>query len=215
VSVQKLLLEQVTNLTTGNFKDWLIPAVVTDYKMNQMIQFESNKVRADAFVDAFVWNISWKDYLNEINTLESMTKQDVQTFCATYFKNNYVTVYKEKGIDSTIQKVPKPIISSVSVNRESQSDFYKEVFKTPSPIIKPVFVNFETEITQSKVKNFPILYKQNKENGLFVQQYKWDLGKVVDPKYSFMLSYLNYLGTKTLTADQLQEAFYLKFQETS
>jgi zinc protease len=208
VSVQKLLLEQITNLTTGNFKDWLIPAVVTDYKMNKMIQFESNKVRADAFVDAFVWNISWKDYLNEINTMESMTKQDVQTFCATYFKNNYVTVYKEKGVDTSIQKVPKPIISSVSVNRESQSAFYKEVFKTPSPIIKPVFVNFDKEITQAKVKNFPILYKQNKENGLFVQQYKWDLGKVVDPKYSFMLSYLNFLGTKTLTADQLQEAFY-------
>lgn len=207
-SVEKLLVDQITNLTTGNFKDWLIPAVINDYKMNQMLQFESNKVRADAFVSAFVWDISWKDYLNEINTLESMTKQDVQTFCATYFKNNYVTVFKKKGLDTSIQKVPKPIISSVSVNRESQSDFYKAVFKTLSPVINPVFVNFDKEITLSTIKNFPVLYKQNNENSLFIQQYKWNLGKVIDPNYSFMLSYLNFLGTKNLTAEQLQEAFY-------
>lgn len=207
-AVQELLLKQMNNLITGNFKDWLIPAVVNDYKMNEMVQFESNKVRADAFVDAFVWNISWKDYLNEINTLETMTKQDVQAFCSMYFKNNFITVFKRKGVDASIQKVPKPIISSVPVNRESQSAFYKEVFKTPSPIIQPVFVNFDKEITLSKIKNLPILYKQNKENSLFIQQYKWDLGKMPSPRYSFMLTYLNYLGTDKYTAEQLQEEFY-------
>ncbi|WP_018342568.1 M16 family metallopeptidase [Cytophaga aurantiaca] len=206
--VQKLLLSQIENLKTGNFKDWLIPAVVNDYKMSSMMQYESNRVRADAFVDAFVWGISWKDYINEINTLQSITKQQVQDFSTTYFTTNYVTIYKRKGVDSTILKVPKPIISAVPVNRDSQSDFYKEVFKTPSPVINPVYVDYAKEVTTSSIKYFPVLYKQNKENTLFTQQYKWDLGRMSSPEYALMLSYLNYLGTKTYTAEQLQEEFY-------
>ena len=207
-AVEALLIEQINNLKTGNFKDWLIPAVVNDYKMSSMMQFESNRARADAFVDAFIWGISWKDYISEINTLESMTKQQVQDFSTKYFQNNYVTVFKRKGIDTTIQKVPKPVISSVPVNRDSQSDFYIAVFKTPSPVIKPVYVDYAKEVTTSKIKAFPILYKQNTENSLFTQQYKWDLGKMPSPIYSLMLTYLNYLGTDTYTAEQLQEEFY-------
>ena len=207
-AVEALLLQQITNLKTGNFKDWLIPAVVNDYKTSTMTQFESNKARADAFVDAFVWGISWKDYINEINILQSITKQQVQDFATAYFQNNYVTVFKRKGVDSTIQKVPKPIISSVPVNRDSQSDFYKEVFKTPSPVIKPVYLDYAKELTASTIGVFPALYKQNKENALFTQQYKWDLGKMPDPQNNLMLSYLNYLGTDKYTAEQLQEEFY-------
>ncbi|HSY62128.1 MAG TPA: insulinase family protein, partial [Cytophaga sp.] len=207
-AVQALLLQQIENLKVGNFKDWLIPAVVNDYKMSSMMQYESNRVRADAFVDAFIWGISWKDYISEINTLESMTKQQVQDFSTNYFQNNYTTIFKRKGVDTTIQKVPKPVISSVPVNRDSQSDFYIAVFKTPSPVIKPVYVDYVKEVTASKVKSFPVLYKQNKENSLFTQQYKWDLGKMISPRYSLMLTYLNYLGTNTYTAEQLQEEFY-------
>lgn len=207
-AVEALLIEQITNLKTGNFKDWLIPAVINDYKMSSMMQFESNRARADAFVDAFVWGISWKDYISEINTLESMTKQQVQDFSSKYFTTNYVTVFKRKGVDTTIQKVPKPIISSVPVNRDLQSDFYIAVFKTPSPIIKPVYIDYAKELTTSTVKSFPILYKQNMENTLFTQQYKWDLGRMVSPQYALMLNYLNYLGTDMYTAEQLQEEFY-------
>ncbi len=207
-AVQALLLQQITNLKTGNFKDWLIPAVVNDYKTSTMKQFESNKARADAFVDAFVWGISWKDYINEINTLQSITKQQVQEFATTHFQNNYVTVFKRKGVDSTIQKVPKPVISSVPVNRDSQSEFYIKIFKTQSPVIKPVYLNYAKEVTTSTIGVFPVLYKQNTENALFTQQYKWDLGKMPDPQNSLMLSYLNYLGTDKYTAEQLQEEFY-------
>ena len=207
-AVEALLIEQITNLKTGNFKDWLIPAVINDYKMSSMMQFESNRARADAFVDAFVWGISWKDYISEINTLESMTKQQVQDFSSKYFTTNYVTLFKRKGVDTTIQKVPKPIISSVPVNRDLQSDFYIAVFKTPSPIIKPVYIDYAKELTTSTVKSFPILYKQNMENTLFTQQYKWDLGRMVSPQYALMLNYLNYLGTDMYTAEQLQEEFY-------
>jgi zinc protease len=207
-SLEPLLLAQINNLKTGMFADWLIPAVVNDYKMSTMVQYESNRARADAFVDAFVWGISWKDYISEINTLERMTKLDVQNFCSTYFKSNYVVVFKRKGVDTTIQKVPKPIISSVPVNRDSQSDFYKEVFKIPSPVIAPVYIDYAKEVTVSTIGTSPVLYKQNIENGLFTLQYKWDLGKKYDPMYGLLSTYLNYLGSKTHSADQLKEAFY-------
>ncbi len=207
-SLEPLLLAQINNLKAGLFADWLIPAVVNDYKTSIMTQYESNRARADAFVDAFVWGISWKDYISEINTLEHITKQDVQNFCSTYFNSNYAVIFKRKGVDTTIQKVPKPIISSVPVNRDSQSDFYKAVFKTPSPVIKPVYIDYSKEVTVSTIGASPVLYKQNTENSLFTIQYKWNLGKKYDPMYGLMTNYLNYLGSSKYSAEQLKEAFY-------
>ncbi|HSY75509.1 MAG TPA: insulinase family protein, partial [Bacteroidia bacterium] len=206
--LEAILLKQIDELKFGHFDEWLIKAVVNDYKMSTMQAYESNKNRADAFVDAFIWGIEWNQYLEEINTLEKMTKADIQQFCITNFNTNYVVVYKKKGTDISIQKVPKPKISTVSVNRDSQSEFYKKVFSTPSPVLLPVFLDYSKEISQDAIKTLPILYKMNKENTLFTQEYIWTLPRKYDPTYNLMVSYVNYLGSETFTPEALKEEFY-------
>ena len=206
--LEAILLKQIDELKFGHFEDWLIKAVVNDYKMSTMISYESNKARADAFVDAFIWGIDWNKYLEEINTLEKITKADIQKFCIDNFTQNYVVVYKKKGTDISIQKVPKPKISSVSVNRDSQSDFYKKVFSTPSPELLPVFLDYSKEITKDAIKTLPVLYKKNNENALFTVEYTWTLARKYDPVYNLMVSYVNYLGSETQTPEKLKEEFY-------
>ncbi|MBC7450766.1 MAG: insulinase family protein, partial [Cytophagales bacterium] len=206
--LEPLLLNQISELKHGNFDEWLVKAVVNDYKMSTMLQYESNRARADAFVDAFIWGLDWKDYLEDVNTFQKMTKADIQQFCTHYFSSNYVVVYKRKGVDSTIQKVLKPKISAVPVNRESQSEFYKKIFSIPSPALLPVFVDYKKEITKDSIKTLPLLYKKNTENGLFTLQYSWTLDRKYDPIYGLMVTYLDYLGSSSHSAEQLKEEFY-------
>ncbi|MBX9852408.1 MAG: insulinase family protein [Cytophagaceae bacterium] len=207
--VKDLLLVQLDSVKQGRFGEWLIKAVINDYKIYKMREFESNRARADAFVDAFIWRQSWEDYISEIEKLESISKEDIVKFARENFKDNYVVVYKRIGVDTTIQKVPKPKISPVSVNREMQSDFYKQVMSKPSDSIAPVFVDYTKDIQKFTMKNkIPVNYIQNKENEIFQLSYVWDAGKDTDPRLALAVSYIDFLGTDDMSAEDIKKEFY-------
>lgn len=206
-NLESVLLEQISNIKSGKFDEWLLPAVINDYKKSMLLSYESNKNRADAFVDAFVWDIPWNTYIQDEATMSKLTKSDIQLFTTKYFNQNYVTIFKSKGTDTTITKVPKPKISAVPVNRDTQSVFYSNIEKHSSPIIQPEFFNPES-ITKSMAGKLPLLYKQNTTNDFFFLQYKWDIGVKYDPAYKILVTYLDYLGTKNYTGEEFKKAFY-------
>ena len=85
------------------------------------------------------------------------------------YDNNYVVVYKRTGEDKNVQKVDKPVITPVDVNRQDKSDFLKQVSEMQTEEIKPVFVDYKNDLVVSSIKNdIPLLYKKNEENGLLL-----------------------------------------------
>lgn len=207
--VTNLLLGQLDSIKQGKFGDWLLKAVINDYKISKMRAYESNRSRADAFVEAFISYWPWEAYVNETERLESITKEDLVKFARENFGNNYVAVYKRTGTDLNIQKVPKPKISKVPMNRESQSLFYKTVMNKPSYPIQPVFVDFSKDIQKSVTKNkLPVNYVKNTENGIFQFYYVWDSGKDADPRLSLATEYIDFLGTPDMSAEQVKKEFY-------
>ncbi|MDX5348433.1 MAG: insulinase family protein, partial [Hymenobacteraceae bacterium] len=207
--VQKLMLEQVEKVKKGEFDDWLLEAIANNEKIRLMKAYEDNSSRADAFVSAFVANMDWKDYIAMTNALGTVTKQEVMDVANKYYGNNYVVVYKRTGEEPNKQKVEKPAITPVAVNREVQSDFYKNVMAGESPEILPVFIDYQKDIQKATLKNnIPLLYTKNKENGLFQLYYISDMGTNNDPKIGLAVQYLKYLGTDKYTAEELQKEFY-------
>lgn len=207
--VKNLVLAQIDSVKQGKFDEKLLQAIINNEKIALMKQLESNDSRADFMVDAFVKNISWADYIASIDEMGKVTKQDVVAFANKYYNNNYSIVYKTEGKDTTIQKVPKPQITPVDVNREKESVFYTEIMnKNPSPI-SPVFVDYEKDLTKAALKNgFEVLYKKNEENGLFELSYVFDMGNEHNKKMGLALSYLNYLGTSKISPEQVKTEFY-------
>ncbi|KAA9341045.1 insulinase family protein [Adhaeribacter soli] len=206
---KKLMLDQIELIKKGKFEDWLIPAIVNNEKIAKMKAYESNSSRADAFVTAFIARMDWKDYVAQDEQFAKITKADVVAAANKYYGNNYVAVYKHNGKDPNIQKVDKPAITPVPANRTAQSEFAKNVMTTPSPELQPVFVDYKKDIQQLNLKNnIPVLYTQNKENGLFELYYVLDFGTNNDPKLGLAVNYLKYLGTDKLSAEELQKEFY-------
>ena len=207
--VTQLLLTQLDSIKKGKFDDWLLSAVVNDYKISKMKEYESNRSRADAFVEAFISGKNWNEYLREIDVLQKMTKEEIMKFATDNFSNNYVVIYKRKGVDSTIQKVPKPTISPVELNRDKQSAFYTQITSKQSEVISPVFLDFTKDLSILSFKNSPdVLYKQNTENELFSLSFVWETKGYLDPKYGFAARYIDYLGTPTLSAEELKKEFF-------
>jgi predicted Zn-dependent peptidase len=207
--VKNLLLSQLEIIKKGEFDDWLLPAIVNDYKLSEIKAFESNKNRANSMVSAFIYGEDWSKFILENNTLGEVTKQDIIDFANKYYKENYVVVYKKAGTDTSIEKVNKPKISPVSVNREAQSDFYKNITEAKTPKIEPVFVNFEKDITFDKLTtDIPIHYKKNKSNELFSLKYLFDFGSDADLELDLAIDYLEYLGNDKYSAEELKKEFY-------
>lgn len=77
-------------------------------------------------VGAFITRI-WTDFTNRINKLGAITKEQVVAWAKANFNQNYVVVYKRNGEDKNVQKVNKPEITPVEVNRDAQSPFLKSI----------------------------------------------------------------------------------------
>ncbi len=207
--VKDLLLQQLEKIKQGDFPDWLLDAIINNMKLEEIKAYEENSKRAEAFVKSFTSGVKWEDYANQPEKIAQITKQQIVDFAKTNFKTNYVVVYKRTGEDKTLQKVEKPVITPVAVNRNEQSLFVKSILSASSPAIEPVFINYKTDIKRFTVKNnIPVLYHENTENKTFDLLYVVNIGTNQDPKMKIAIDYLNYLGTSRYTPRQVQQEFY-------
>ncbi|GAA4362695.1 insulinase family protein [Hymenobacter saemangeumensis] len=207
--VKGLLLGELDKVKKGDFPDWLITAIVNNDKLERTKGYENNQARATAMYQAFIQGVSWADYLKQQENFGTITKEEVVKFANDNFGNNYAAIFKRTGKDPNTVKVVKPAITPVPANREVASEYYKQLTSIPAPELQPVFVDYKKDIQQTELKpGLPLYYTQNKENGLFDLYYILDLGTNNDPRWGMATDYLQYLGTGSYSAAQLQQEFY-------
>ncbi|MDR1022040.1 MAG: insulinase family protein [Prevotellaceae bacterium] len=206
---KNLLFEQLEKLKNGEFEDWLLNAVITDFRLSTIQRMESNAGRAMLFVSSFTDGVAWKDRVERIDRMEKITKQQLVKFANERLGNCYVVVYKRTGKDPDEKKIDKPEITPVQLNRNAESAFLTQIKSTQVKPIEPVFLNFKKDLSKLKVKSgVEVLYKQNDENELFELVYVFDMGANHDKELPLAASYLEYLGTDKYTAAQLKQEFY-------
>ena len=207
--VVKLMQQQIQNIKDGKFDEWLITANLANLKLMRTKSLEDNQQRAGEIMSAFTSNETWEHHIGIIDRLSKITKQQIIDFAKKNLNTNYVLVNKHTGEDKNVQKVDKPAITPVSVNRDDQSLFLKDLMnKKPAPI-QPVFIDFNKDITKANLSNnIPVVYNANKENATFDLYYTFDIGSNNNKMLPIALAYLKYLGTSKYTPAQLQEEFY-------
>ncbi len=204
-----LLLAEVEKVRKGDFPDWMIEATINNYKLGRVRGFQSNDYRAQSYVSSFTTNIPWDRYYKSLDRLSKVSKQDVVDLANKYLGNNYVVVYKKTGEDKNVQKIVKPEITPVQVNRESESSFLTKMVNEPVTDIAPQFVDYNSEISQFSLKPGVDVYTmKNKENNLFELAFIYEFGNNADKKLSTALSYLKLIGTKDKSASEISQEFY-------
>jgi len=207
--VKDLLLSQIELIKKGEFPDWLLKAVINDLRLRKIKEFEDNESRAMAFVESFIQNIEWDEYIKSIDRLEKISKQEIIDFANNNLNNNYVIVYKRKGKDDTIKKIKKPKITPIKINRDDQSDFLKMIQSKKVNDIEPSFIDFKKDIQLFNLKNnLPVIYKQNTENKTFNLVYLFDMGSNNDKEIGTISQYIKFLGTSKYSDEQLKQEFY-------
>ena len=207
--VKDLLLGQLELVKKGEFPDWLIPAIINDFKLQEIKKEETNMERDFEMIDAFIEDVPWKKEVSKIDSMSKITKQDIIDFANKYYGDNYVVVYKRTGEDKNKKKVTKPAITPITINRDVQSAFLTGILARVPKEINPVFVDYDKDIKKFKVKNnINVYYNENKENKTFTMFYIFDMGSNNDKKMALAINYLQFLGTSTLSPAQVKQELY-------
>ncbi len=204
-----LMLVEVEKLRKGEFKETLLEAIINNKKRDLMALTENNRMMAMQFFRSFIQGKEWKDVVEETDRLSRITKQDVVDFVNSHLTDGYVCVLKRTGEDPDEKKIDKPEINPIELNRDKQSQYVTDVLADMPHEVEPRFVDFERDMT---VDAFPngnaFLYKHNDDNGLFRLTYYIDRGTKADPSLSVATQYIDYLGTKKMSADELHTELY-------
>ncbi|MDB4926902.1 pitrilysin family protein [Mucilaginibacter sp.] len=207
--VKDLMLAEISKLRKGEFSDDLITSIVNNAKKDKIVDNESYINRANNLMSDFTSGVDWRTDIATINELSKITKAQIVAFANKYLnENDYVIIYKHQGEDKNIIKVEKPAITPVEVNATSQSEYLKKINSIPSTAVKPVWLDYQKNIQRAKAGNIDVLAVQNKDNSIFRLYYRYDMGSWNNKLLPIAAQYLQFLGTKTKTAEDFSKEFY-------
>ncbi len=207
--VRDLLLEQLELVKQGEFEEWLLEAIVNNLKKERIQQYEQNEGRVDFLVEvATTPNLSWDEYVGEIEAIASYTKAEIVAFAQAHFQDNAIIIYKRHG-EANNPKVDKPQITPVQLNRDEQSAFCEQIINHSVEPIVPVFLDYTTDITRySTSSGIDVHHVSNNENTRFSLYLYSDLGTLHNPALRFAMNYIDYLAPEGLTSDQFKQELY-------
>lgn len=207
--LRDLLLSQIELVKQGDFPDWFPGAIVNNYRATLTRSYQNNNSRVSAYVKSFTTGIPWERYISQADRYSKITKSDIVNFANKYFGNNYVVVYKKTGEDKNVQKIIKPEITPVQVNRDSESPFLKKITTEEVKDIQPKFLDFKKDISESLLKSsIPVYSLRNTENNLFELNFIYEFGNNADKRISTALSYFKLLGTDSKSSADISREFF-------
>ncbi|PTT76733.1 peptidase M16 [Chryseobacterium sp. HMWF035] len=203
-----LVLEQIELVKKGEFPDWMLPAIINDFKIQRMKALETADGLATNLYDTYIKGRTWEQELNEMDQYEKLTKEEVIAFANEFFRDNYVIVYKEKGVNEKLIRVENPGITPVKINREAQSEFLQQILEEKTEDIQPEFVDYEKEIQKDIVKGKTISFVKNKYNDIAQVHFIFPFGSDHDRDIAISTQVLQYLGTEKFSPEDLKKEFF-------
>lgn len=205
---RNMVLDEIELIKKGDFPDWILPAIINDFKLQRMKGLETAEGLATNLYDSYIKGRTWEEELNEMDEYASFTKDDVVNFANEFFKENYVVVNKEKGVNDKLIRVENPGITPVKINRDTQSEFLKEILADKTEDIKPEFIDYQKEIVTDERNGKKLSFVKNKYNDIAQMHFIFPLGSDHDRDLGISTQLLQYLGTDTFSPEDLKKEFF-------
>ncbi|MBQ2483479.1 MAG: insulinase family protein [Bacteroidales bacterium] len=206
-----IVMEELEKVKRGDFDSTVLTSIVNNFRRQQMQAQDSYRALASWQYNAFINHLPWDYVIGEGDRIAKITKEDVVAFANRHFGDNYVQVNKVQGPQVGVKKLEKPAITAIRTNRDTSSQFLRdmETLANSAAPIQPVFVDFDKDMSVGKLSNgLDFYYKHNDDNELFNLAYYFTNGSNDIDILPYAISYVQALGTDSLTADQISSKFY-------
>ena len=206
--VEQLLLDQIDNIKKGNFEEWIIAAIINDFKKNEKASLEFNTARVSMMRSSFIEGSEWDYHIAEIERMEQLTKDDVVAVAIKYFGDDYVSVYRVDD-QHVVPPVEKPQIDPVSIDPTRQSVFAANILAMEYDEIEPSFVEADTDYRVIEFADgVELYYAPNPLNDLFTFSINVEVGTEENEKLGLSAALMDVAGTQNMTNEELQKEWY-------
>ncbi len=206
--VEQLLLDQVALLKGGEFEDWILPAIINDFKKTEKAALESDRSRASMLIQAFLAHEPWDHAASRIARMEKLTKKDVVRVAKKYFRGNYVAGFR-KDAPHEVLHVEKPELTPLEIDPTRQSEFGAQVLAMPFEPIEPEYVDPEKDFQRVESPHgVTLFHAPNPVNDLFSLAISIDFGSHEDNTIGTAVQLLRKSGTESLLPEDLKKEWY-------
>lgn len=206
--VRDLMMSQMQLIHEGKFDDQLLKAIILNEEISRIKGFKSNENRAYFLMDVFIKNSSYMKEFNELYEMSRTKKEEIMEIAREYLNMDRVEIFKVKGEPAVTNKIVKPEIHPVELNRDKQSKFVAEWLSEETEEIKPVFPDFKSQISESSIGPVKLFYVKNNSNRLFDITWRINYGKLHNKTLPTALEYLKLVGFPGVSADSFSTAMY-------
>lgn len=197
---EKLVWKEINRVKKGDFSDEIFNSLKQEQRRQYASNLENIDSRARIMMSLYSQDKSWDDYLAEVSKIEAMTREDVIRVANKYFSGNYLCVTKKTG------KYPKDYLQKpdfspvVPTNTEATSDYARQLEQLPVQSVKPRFIDFEKDVQTTQLSALATLYTtKNPVTDIFTLNLIYQIGTLEQPKLMHLASYLQFLGTDSLS----------------
>ena len=207
--VKALMLGELEKIKAGDWDEKLIASIVANEKLSELNALDDNLSRVRQMVDSYINGTSWNQQVGKLDRMAKLTKADIMAWVKEHLGDNYISVYKRKGEDTTIVKIDKPEITAIPSNRDLRSSFIEKFGKMETEPIHPQFLDFEKDLTKGTTRSgLPVLYKKNEQDDRFTLVYRYEFGTDADRRYDVAEDLFGLFGTKRESIEQIKREFY-------
>ena len=205
---EKVCREQIEKVKRGEFSDATLEALKLEAARDALAGIETIGGRGEQMISVMAQDRSWDNYLQSVESIRSLTREDIIRVANKYFNDNYIRFEKVKGTYPK-DKVAKPDFAPVVPKHAGEeSDYAKALKQMPAADIPPRLLDFQDDVTRIPLNGHATLYyKDNPANDLFSLCLQVDEGSREDPRIPHVAGYVNTVGTDSLSIQQLAKAW--------
>ncbi len=205
-SAEKLVWREIDRVKNGDFSEEIFQSLKLEQKRNFESSLEEIKTRANVMMTLYSQGKSWNDYLEEVKSIDELTKEDVMEAAKKYLADNYLYISKKTG-NYPKNALPKPGFKPITPkNAEAVSEFAKEMESLPIHNVPPRFIDFNKEADISQPTPLVTVYATpNPVNDIFTLNISYGIGKLEKPILAHLASYLHFLGTVSMPFNVFRE----------
>ena len=205
--VEALLIEQLRTIQRGEFDEWILEAIVLDYRKSEARKLEDNRSRVSMMREAFLSFREWKESSAEIARMREVTKDDIVRVAKQYFSTGYVAGYRKDGKHS-VPAITKPKMPAVPIDPSRQSPFMKKMLSQKVPPIAPRFVDPTRDYATAKTGGVTVFAAKNPVNDLFSLSIAIPVGARHDKRLRLAQQLLEKSGAGKRTAGETAKEWY-------
>lgn len=196
-AAEKLVWGALDKVKNGDFTEETFQSLKLTQKLEYASELEDISSRAQLMMRIYSQGKSWQDYLDDVASIDSLSKEDIVGIANKYFTSDYLYATKKTGKypkDNLPKPKYKPIIPQ---NRDAISEYARQLELLPVEESTIRYIDFNKDVEKISIKPLVILYKTpNNINDIFSLKLSFGKGILEQPALAQVVAYLSLVGTE-------------------